>query len=242
MHYLKTRTLTGQRRLPIFRCLPVLVLALAGVAQAGTLLYSCPSSSDCNGNLYAVSAFNLTGNTWQIFVDIDVTSSYTGNIATDAVDALAIGSFANSYTDFSLSSNPGSNPPDWLLEAGGLNASGCDGAGNPYQCVYAPSMADAAKLTSAGTILEWSFQLDTTSLGSAVSCTENPGDIGCLDLKYHYINSAGDKVGSLGSFAIDIQPGDGGGGGLGGQMPEPMTFVLAGAGLLGLGFLRRQRS
>jgi hypothetical protein len=66
------------------------------------------------------------------------------------------------------------------------------------------------------------------------------------ELKYHYVNTDGEKVGDLGSFGVGIQciGGDcGGGGGGGGQaVPEPVSFLLAGSGLIGIYFLRRRQA
>jgi hypothetical protein len=215
------------------------LLALtAGLSSAGTLVYSCASTvTKCDGNLYAISASNPVGNTWDLFVDIKVTSGYTGTQFTDAVGALSIDSFATSPAGFSLLSNPGGTP--WTLLAGGLDAGGCNGHGNGFECVFAPTTASDAKLVSAGTILEWEFQFTTTSL-TQTGCTQNTGDIGCLDIKYQYVNANGDKVGDLGSYEMNIQPGDGTGT-IQSTTPEPASMLLIGAGLLGVALLGKVR-
>lgn len=198
------------------------VFALASPALASPI-FSCPSPADCNGNLYAVSAVNTTGNTWQLTVDIQVTNGYTGNQFTDLVDAISINGFASSYSNFSLLSDPGGT---WDYIPGGLDANGCNGNG-AFECVQADTLASAAPLGAAGNVLEWVFQFDTTSLSDTTH------------LKYLYVDTNGTKIGSLGSFDIDTQTGGGGGGTLGGPTPEPITFALVGGALVALGLLRR---
>jgi PEP-CTERM motif-containing protein len=64
------------------------------------------------------------------------------------------------------------------------------------------------------------------------------------ELKYHYVDTNGAKVGDLGSFPNDIQciGGSCGGGGGGLAVPEPVSFLLAGSGLIGIYFLRRRQA
>jgi hypothetical protein len=169
-------------------------------------------------------------------VGIQVTSGYTGN-TTDFLDGLAItpdnqGSSAGAR----LTGQPGGI---WNLQSGGLNASGCDGAGAPSICAGAVGMGTNLFTYSAGTFipkaLTWQFTITGTppSLGDTVY------------INYRYINNLGNNVGGLGSFDVGIQCIGGKGcistsNGEASTVPEPGTWALLGGGLIGLYFIRRR--
>ncbi len=80
-------------------------------------------------------------------------------------------------------------------------------------------------LVGAGTDLTFVFQFDAATVYDT------------LHLKYQYIDTKGKKVGSLGSFDIDVECRD-----CEQQAPEPGTLALLGLGMLGLGLSRRRRA
>jgi len=206
-----------------FSCLALFVTAL-GSLYASPIL-SCPVTvAQCNGNEYAVTELSHTGNTYQLELDIHVLSTYTGNQFTDLINAVQLKDFASgTITNASIVSAPG-GLSDWnSLSPDELSANACDGGsgGTVRMCDQAksPSLGMAFGL---GDTLSWVFQFDTT--GTLNSTAE---------IKFLYVTSSGDKVGSLGSYAIGIQNS---------SVPEPVTFSLVGGGLVALGLLRRRRS
>jgi len=203
--------------------------ALAAMALGtlqGSPILSCPATmAECNGNEYGVSELSQVGNTFQIELDIHVLSTYTGNQFTDLVNAVQLKSYASgTITNTSLVSAPGGLSFWNLLLPNELNANGCAGgsSGTVRLCAEAksPSLGAAFGL---GDTLTWVFQFDTT--GSLNSTAE---------LKYRYVDSDGEKVGSLGSYDIGLQIPTV-------HNPEPFSLSLVGAGLFVIGLLRCRR-
>jgi hypothetical protein len=200
-----------------------LFFAALGSLYASPVL-SCPVTvAQCNGNEYAVTELSNVGNTYQLELDIHILATYTGNQFTDLINAVQFKNFASgTISNASMVSAPGGlslwNP----LSLNELSANACDGGS-----IGAPRMCDQAKSPSLGAAfglgdtLSWVFQFDTT--GTLNSTAE---------IKYIYVTSGGDKIGSLGSFPIQIQS----------SVPEPLTFSLVGGGLLALGLFRRRRN
>lgn len=204
-------------------------LALVAIAVGSlhaTPILSCPATaSQCNGNEYAVMELSNIGSTFQLELDIHILSTYTGDQFTDFVNTVQLKSFASeTITNTSIVSAPGGLSFWNLLSPDELNANGCDGgsSGTVRMCAEAkfPSLGAAFGL---GDTLTWVFQFDTT--GSLNSTSE---------LKYRYVDSEGEKIGSLGSYDIGIQIPTV-------HNPEPFSLSLVGTGLLVIGLLRRRR-
>jgi hypothetical protein len=197
-------------------------LAFAGVARADLVNFSCPT--DCSGNLYAVGLVSHVGNTYVLEYDIEVLSTYTGNLASDVVNAVEIKDFVTSFSNAQLVAAPG-GVANWDLVTNELNANGCaGGTGTNRLCAEAKSPYAGAPLPSTlPGILAWRIQFDSAdSLNSDVH------------IKYLYNDSGGDKAKNtgLGSFDIPTQT----------PVPEPAGLLLFGAGLLGLAALVRKNS
>jgi hypothetical protein len=176
-----------------------------------------------------------TATSYVLDVGVQVTTGYTGSTI-DSIKGLAIiPDNQKSFTSASLTGHPSTGT--WSYQAGGLNATGCDGSGVGYIC--AASTGTGSHLFSfpvgggAATpnLLVWQFTIIGTppSLGNTAH------------LKYTYVDLSGNHIGSVGSFDIAIQC-------IGGtgcdaaptSAPEPVTSALIGSGLVGLYFLRRR--
>jgi hypothetical protein len=211
--------------------LSCLLAASVPFAQA-TPIFGCTAGAECNGNEYAVFEVSHLGSTYVLELDIKVTNSYTGNL-TDSINAVALKNMISSYTSPVLISAPGTLS-DWTFVGLGLNAGGCKDQGETGLCAETTSGA-GWPLFSSGTpvgILAWQFQFDS------------PDELDTTaHIKYQYVDSNGDKVGSLGSWDIGIQCLDGecGSAPPAEVVPEPVTMLLTGAGLVGIYFIGRRR-
>jgi hypothetical protein len=213
----------------------------ASALYAGPV-YSCGGGSACDGNLYAVWVVSQTATSYVLDVGVQVTNNYlTANggpgSTLDRIDGLAIIPDNNgTYTSSSLTAHPGGA---WSLQSGGLNAGGCSGSGAPYVCAGSSNMG--AMLFTYNPITNTN---SPNTLIFQFTITGTPPSLGdTAHIKYHFINSIGTNVGSLGSFDVAIQC-IGGGNCVGGDppsgVPEPVTSALVGSGLVGLYFIRRR--
>ena len=216
-----------------FGLLCAIVLAGGASSLSAAPIFTCTDvpASGCNGNLYAIWVVSQTATSYNLEVDIQVTNSYTGSI-TDSINGLAIiPDNQGSFTAASLLSNPAGS---WTLQNGGLSDLGCDGTGAPWICAGATGNGAPLFAGSTPLTLSWVFQI--------TGAPPSSGDT--TELKYHYVNTDGEKVGDLGSFPNGIQciGGSCGGGGGGQAVPEPVSFLLAGSGLIGIYFVRRRQA
>lgn len=205
----------------------------ASALYAGPV-YSCGGGSACDGNLYAVWVVSQTATSYVLNVGVQVTSGYTGS-TTDSIKGLAvIPDVQKSFTSASLTGRPSTGT--WSYQAGGLNATGCDGSGVGYVCAAATGTGSHLFSFPVGggaatpNLLVWQFTIIGTppSLGNTAH------------IKYTYVNLSGTHVGDLGSFDVAIQCIGGTGCPVTSSAPEPMTSALIGSGLIGLYFIRRR--
>ena len=190
-------------------------------------MYSC--GGECNGNTYALSVASHTGSTWVLEYDIKVqgiggASGYTGS-SSDLVHAISFKDFMSSsnLSAFSVVQAPG-GAANWTVNNHELNANGCGGGASLAQkvCVESNTSTGGAALTGPyPSILTWQVKF-TDSIDTV--------NVSAGDIKFLYIDSTGNKVGSLGSWSIGIGTGTA-------TVPEPSAFLLLGTTLALLGSL-----
>jgi hypothetical protein len=103
----------------------------------------------------------------------------------------------------------------------GLSANGCTNGGSGYLCTI--STGKGAPLST--NVNSWSWEIMVPH-GTLLTSTD------AASLKVLYTNADGVKVGALVSEYITLTTGN--------QAPEPATYGLIGAGLVGLTLLRKR--
>jgi hypothetical protein len=196
--------------------LAALVL-LGGVAGAGSAL-----------------ADTFQGTTWSLTtdgVDRDAdpsTQTFRLNLAVNTAGYTGSGSYldtvglkvSNALSAASLVAAPG-GVGNWSLQSGGVNSSGCSGAGSGFECAMSNAPTQGAAVPNG--IYSWIFDL-TMANGALFT-----GD-GQSSIKGRFVTDGGSKVGDLVSEGITLT-----------VVPEPETWALMVAGLGLLGLMTRRR-
>jgi hypothetical protein len=208
----------------------------AGISRAD-ILSGCPSCQGATYQLQYNSANTKTigGETiYDVFLTIN-TSGYNGGGGYIRDVSIKI-SDSEDISNSSIVSAPGGSG-FWTLEAGGLNAGGCDGNGNGYICA---KDSTHAPLPFNGS---YTWEFDYAATGGLLTGS------GKSDLKVEYTDAAGDKVGGLVSNPITLTAcGTAGADSCGGvttqsAVPEPSSIALL-CGILAVagGAVRRKRA
>ena len=164
------------------------------------------------GSTYSMSYATTGPNEYRVTLDID-TSGYNGGGL--FLDEVAI-KVSSSLSSVSLFDAPGGRP-DWNLQAGGLNANGCNGKGQGYICLdYIGDGWGVPVKPVNNESYTFEFKLDTGGGALETAAANN-------DIKAGYVDDSGKKVGSLVSQGVDMT-----------TVPEPSTLLLFIFGLTGL--------
>ena len=202
------------------------VIASAGEVQAAPFTFSCPPGAECAGSTYGLKltdATDLGGGVFQYEVTfgIKTTAAYTGN-PTDFIHAVSFKDVVSSFTDLTLTSAPG-GVGAWSAFDAGLSAAGpgCKAQGEHAACAEATGFGQSV---TPGEYF-WTFTFKSTDA--------TPGPTG--HIKFLYVSDTltkkgeYDKVGTLGSFDVPLQPPDGPPPPH--DVPEPATMALFGMAL-----------
>lgn len=203
--------------------LAVALFCLSGSAFADAIGPDC-GPGNCLGTVYMLQynpvpeSTTATTQTFDIILTLDTSATTAGPL----IPAVAI-KVAPSATG-ALDSAP-AIVGGWTEIDGGLNASGCNGAGSGFVCAEANIFANAPTVPDG--IYQWVFDV-TVPTGTLLTGL-NAAHVKAL---YGEIESTGAfKSNGITSADITLQ-----------KTPEPGTILLFGSGLLGLGAkLRRRR-
>lgn len=202
---------------------PVLsALALAGLALATGSAFAVlpPTSLNYNGAVYTMTDTQIAANKYIFTLNIDLTNYTAGGSYLNSLAFQVNGN--SSFTKFSLLSTPDALS-NWNTVSGGLNASGCSGTGAPWMCITNTSNSGKGySITplSSHASDKYVFEFDGVTLTSAG-----------VELKANYVDSYGNKVGSL--ISAPITPVS--------AVPEPQTYAMMLAGLCLIGFIVYRR-
>ncbi len=192
-------------------------LAVASLANADTL-----TDTALNVTYTATSTFvPVSGNTYDVNLTINPTGFSQGSGYLTAV-AMQFETGSDIASSVTLLSAPGGTDAWSLEDVGGLNSKGCDFKGGNSGDVCFQNLS--ANTAVPGGPYSFTF---------AVTMPGNDALTAASDIKAAY-NMARDNSGTnlgLTSQSITIHHA---------EAPEPATVALLGAGLIGIGFLRRR--
>jgi hypothetical protein len=205
------------------------LFVLLGIALGFGLLGSSASQATpigpvcgtCQGSIYEISysgvpiSNTLTTQTWAITYTVNTAGYNAGGTHLDTV-ALKVSS---AIVSASLVTAPGGTGL-WNETLGGINASGCSGSGNGFDCVEATSVGTSPVVP--GATYTWVFDLEIANGGIF---TDNSSTV-----KARYVDDGGAKVGALVSENITLT-----------LVPEPSTALLVAVGGFLLAARRSQR-
>jgi hypothetical protein len=213
------------KRLILATSMGLAMLLVPATSQASTITYDCVKCGNHN------TAFNITytvvDNVAHTY-DLTVTALYqpAGAGAMDYVyiNAISMWIYDVNYENGTPTAISGPDGGAWTVQPGGLNASGCNGAGATFFCVNSAGVG--AGHSGPGDTDTWVIRLD---LDAAL------GDTQLVHFKGHFVDANGNKVGDLISDNFTATPPgftplcDGNC--TPQAVPEPASLLLLGAGL-----------
>jgi hypothetical protein len=196
-----------------------------------TLTNLLPNPKDVGQNItdFDFQLLNSLGQT--------ITPTCTTNCLTSASATSGLVSIGSGGTPVFPSPNPAVDP-GWAvsLTSGTFLLNGLGGTHNPRYSIIGPPGSGGTYSNANGSLTNgshdpfinqtatWTFTFASLPVGVTVG-----------HVVFSFNTSSGDN------FSCDTDPNGCGGGGGGQSTPEPLSFVLAGSGLIGIYFIRRRR-
>lgn len=185
-----------------------------------------PDCGTCQGSIYTLlnlGQIDLPGGTTDEYhIDLRInTAGYTGGGA--FIDSAAIkvsnhlsGTPDPSLVDFLINGVHSALVSAWTVQAGGLNAGGCDGSGSGFECAN-----DSTSAPVPGNTYDFIFDV-VIPAGTLLTGFHD------ATIKVRYVDAEGHKVGALVSEDITLQvpppP----------RVPAPASLVFVTSGLVGV--------